>query len=224
MHDPTLKKQQEEKVASRGGKKLYKGLKKGDELKKDWQKDVFSDESRFVLGTDDNRVLVWRHPGERYNSPHTVLSHTVRTAGVMVWGAIAYDSRSTLIMMRGTLTGQRYVDDIHRPHVGPFLNGRPGAIFQQDNARPHTVRVAQDFLRHIQTLPWLASSPDLSPVELVWDQLKQQMPSCHSVHDLELVVQDLWVHLPQNNIRCLINSMPDRVASCIVAGGGPTRY
>ncbi|GFY35409.1 transposable element Tc1 transposase [Trichonephila clavipes] len=118
----------------------------------DWQKVVFSDESRFVLGTDDNRVRVWRRPGERYNSPHTVLRHTARTAGVMVWGGgIAYDSRSTLIVMRGTLTGQRYVDDILRPHVGPFLNGLPGAIFQQDNACPHTARVAQDFLRHFHS-------------------------------------------------------------------------
>ncbi|GFT49317.1 transposable element Tcb1 transposase [Trichonephila clavipes] len=105
----------------------------------DWQKVVFSDESRFVWGTGDNRVRVWRRP--------------------------AYDSRSTLIVMRGTLTGPRYVDDILRPHVGPFLNGFQGAIFQQDNARPHTARVAQDFLRHCQTLPLPARSPDLSPVE-----------------------------------------------------------
>ncbi|GFT08636.1 transposable element Tcb2 transposase [Trichonephila clavipes] len=97
-------------------------------------------------------------------------------------------------------------------------------IFQQDNARPHTARVAQDFLRHFQTLPWLDRSPDLSPVEHVWDQLKWQMPSCHSVHDLELAVQDLWAHLPQDNIGCLINSMPDRAVACIAAGGGPTRY
>ncbi|GFX73577.1 transposable element Tcb2 transposase [Trichonephila clavipes] len=123
----------------------------------DWQNVVLSDESRFVLGTDDNRVRVWRRPGERYNSPHTVLRHTARTAGVM-------------------------------------------------------------------TLPWPARSPYLSPVEHVWDQLKRQMPSCHSVHDLELAVQDLWAHLPQDNIRCLINSMPDRVAACIANGGGPTRY
>ncbi|GFT43075.1 hypothetical protein TNCV_4560741 [Trichonephila clavipes] len=27
------------------------------------------------------------------------------------------------------------------------------------------------------------------------------MPSCHSVHDLELAVQDLWAHLPKDNIR-----------------------
>ncbi|GFW74691.1 transposable element Tcb1 transposase [Trichonephila clavipes] len=139
-----------------------------------------------------------RRPGERYNSPYTVLRHTARTAGVMVWGSIAYDSRSTLIVMRGTLTGQRYFDDILRPHVEPFYNGLPG------------------------TLPWQAHSPDLSPVENVRDQLKRQMPSCHSAHDLELAVQDLWAHLPQDNIRCLINSMTDRVATCIAAGGGPT--
>ncbi|GFX69685.1 DDE_3 domain-containing protein [Trichonephila clavipes] len=126
--------------------------------------------------------------------------------------------------MRGTLTGQRYVDDILRPHVGPFLNGLPGAIFQQDNGHPYTAKVAQDFLRHFQTLPWPTCSPDLSPVEHVWDQLKRQMPLCHSVHDLGLVVQDLWVHLPQDNIRCLIISMLDRVAACIAAGGGQTRY
>ncbi|GFW56694.1 transposable element Tcb2 transposase [Trichonephila clavipes] len=99
----------------------------------DWQKVVFSDESRFVWGTDYNRVRVWRHPGS-------------------------------------------------------------------------------------------ARSPDLYPVEHVWDQLKRQRPSCHSVHDLELAVQDLWAPLPQDNIRCLINSMPDRVAACMAAGGGPTRY
>ncbi|GFX64111.1 transposable element Tcb2 transposase [Trichonephila clavipes] len=144
----------------------------------------------------------------------------------MVWRAIAiaYDSRSTLIVMRGALTGERYVDDILRPHVGPFLNGLPAAIFQQDNARPHTARVAQDFLCYFQTLPWPVRSPDLSPVEHVWDQLKRQMPSCHSVHNLELAVQDLWTHLPQDNIRCLINSMPDSVTECFATVGGPTFY
>ncbi|GFT54439.1 transposable element Tcb2 transposase [Trichonephila clavipes] len=52
----------------------------------DWQKVVFSDESRFVLGTDDNLVRVWTRNGKRYNSSHTVLRLTARTAGVMVWG------------------------------------------------------------------------------------------------------------------------------------------
>ncbi|GBL89169.1 Transposable element Tc1 transposase [Araneus ventricosus] len=189
----------------------------------DWQNVVFSDESRFVLGTDDNRVRVGRRPGERCNSTHVVARHIALTAGVMVWGAITCLSRPTLIVVRVILTGQRYVDDILRPRVGPFLNGLPGAIFQQDNARSHTARVAQDFLRHVQTLPWPARSPKLSPVEHVWDQLKRQMPLRYSVHDLELAVQDLCVHLLQDYIRRLINTMPNRVAACIAAGGGPTR-
>ncbi|GFT11791.1 transposable element Tc1 transposase [Trichonephila clavipes] len=89
---------------------------------------------------------------------------------------------------------------------------------RQDNARPHEARVAQNFLRHFQSLPSPARTQDLSPVEHVWDQLKRQMPSCHSVHDLELTVKDWWALLPQNNIRCLINSMPDRGVACIAAG------
>ncbi|GFV66742.1 DDE_3 domain-containing protein [Trichonephila clavipes] len=88
----------------------------------------------------------------------------------------------------------------------------------------YTSIVGQDFLRLFQTLPWPALTPDLSPVEHVWYQLKRQMPSCHSVHDLELAVHDLWAHLPQDNIRCLINSMLDRVVACIAAGGGPMCY
>ncbi|GFY07629.1 transposable element Tcb1 transposase [Trichonephila clavipes] len=53
----------------------------------DWQTVVFSDEFRFVLGTDDNLVRVWRRPGERYNFPHTVLRYTAHKAEVMVWVA-----------------------------------------------------------------------------------------------------------------------------------------
>ncbi|GFV44205.1 DDE_3 domain-containing protein [Trichonephila clavipes] len=98
--------------------------------------------------------------------------------------------------MRVTLTCQRYVDDILRPRVGHFLKGLAGAIFQEDNALLHTPRVAHDFLRHFQTLPWPDCSYDLSPVEHVWEQLKRQIPSCHSVHDLELAVHYLWPHLP----------------------------
>ena len=67
----------------------------------------------------------------------------------------------------GNLTAIRYRDEIIRPHVLPFLQGQRGAVMlQQDNARPHVARVVTDFLgqQNVNTLPWPAVSPDLSPI------------------------------------------------------------
>ncbi|GFX81988.1 transposable element Tcb2 transposase [Trichonephila clavipes] len=124
-----------------------------------------SDESRFNLSSDDNRVRVWRPRGERLNPAFLLPRHTAPTAGVMVWGAISYNTRSLLVLIRATMTAQRYVHDILQAHVLPLMQRLPGAIFQQDNTRPHTVRVSQDCLRTVTTLPWPDRSPDLSPIE-----------------------------------------------------------
>ncbi|GFX07693.1 hypothetical protein TNCV_4159621 [Trichonephila clavipes] len=48
-----------------------------------------SDESRFNLSSNDNRVRVWRPHGERLNSVFALQRYTTPTAGVIVWGAIA---------------------------------------------------------------------------------------------------------------------------------------
>ena len=53
----------------------------------DWQKVVFSGESRFVLSTDHNRVRMWKRSGEQYSFPHTVMCHTASTVSQMVSGA-----------------------------------------------------------------------------------------------------------------------------------------
>ncbi|GFU90612.1 HTH_Tnp_Tc3_2 domain-containing protein [Trichonephila clavipes] len=87
--------------------------------------------------------------------------------GVTVWGAISWDTRSSLVVLQGTLTARRYVDDILTPIVLPMLSSRPGAIYQQDNARPHTARLSQQCLQGYDVLPWPARSPDLSPIEHV---------------------------------------------------------
>ncbi|GFW28279.1 uncharacterized protein TNCV_4639461 [Trichonephila clavipes] len=42
-----------------------------------------------------------------------------------------------------------------------MLSSRPGAIYQQDNARPHTTRLSQQCLQGYDVLPWPARSPDL---------------------------------------------------------------
>ncbi|GFU09458.1 DDE_3 domain-containing protein [Trichonephila clavipes] len=56
--------------------------------------------------------------------------HTAISQGVTVWGAISWDTRSSLVVLQGTLTARRYVDDILTPIVLPMLSSRPGAIYQ----------------------------------------------------------------------------------------------
>ncbi|UYV84126.1 hypothetical protein LAZ67_X001263, partial [Cordylochernes scorpioides] len=131
----------------------------------EWHRVVFSEESRFCLSSDSRRVRVWRRRGERSNPAAIVERPTVRQRGIMVWGAIAYDSRSPLLRIQGTMTAQRYVDDVLRPVTLPYLQGVPNALYQQDNARPHTARISQQALQDVQMLPWPPYSPDLSPIE-----------------------------------------------------------
>ncbi|GFU49068.1 transposable element Tcb1 transposase [Trichonephila clavipes] len=75
----------------------------------EWKQVVFSDESRFNLSSDDNRVCVFRPRGECLNPVFALHHHTDPTAGMMVWGAIAYNTRSCLVLIRGSMTAQRAV-------------------------------------------------------------------------------------------------------------------
>ncbi|GBM14935.1 hypothetical protein AVEN_77329-1 [Araneus ventricosus] len=74
---------------------------------------------------------------------------SVWTPGIMVWGSISYDSRSTLVVIPLTLTANLYVSLVIPPVVLPFLNSIQGGVFQQDNARPHTAVVIQHALQSV---------------------------------------------------------------------------
>ncbi|UYV62024.1 hypothetical protein LAZ67_1007530 [Cordylochernes scorpioides] len=93
----------------------------------DWGRIVFSDESRFLLCPDDRRK-------RRVDPGLTVEHHTGPQQGVMVWGAISFDSKTPLVVIPGTLTAQWYVDDILRPVLLPLRSHHPWLTFQQDNA------------------------------------------------------------------------------------------
>ncbi|GFU49080.1 transposable element Tc1 transposase [Trichonephila clavipes] len=141
----------------------------------EWCNVVFSDQSRFCFFNDSQRIRVWRHRGERSNPAVTVEHPTARQRGIMVWGATAYDSTSPLVRIQGTLNAQRYVQNVLHPVTIPYLQRLPNAMFQQDNALPHTARISQHALRGVQMLPWPAYSPNLSPIEHVWDVIGRRL-------------------------------------------------
>ncbi|GFV24583.1 transposable element Tcb2 transposase [Trichonephila clavipes] len=161
----------------------YRGLRleechaRGNRTAAEWNQVVFSDESRFNLSSDDNRVRVWRPRGERLNSAFALQRHTAPTAGVI-----------------------------------------------QDNARPHTAKVSQDCLRTVTTLPWPSRSPDLSPMEHIWDHLGRRVEHPTSLSELEARLQQIWNQMSQDIIQKLYASMPNRIASCNCSRGGSTGY
>ena len=122
----------------------------------------------------DGRVRVWRQPNTAYAERNIVETVPFGGGSVMVWGCVSYDCKLDLITVRGNLNGQIYRQNILEASVVPHfdnhpLNARP--VFMDSNARPHGARVVTDYLcnESITTLPWPARSPDVNPIEHIWD-------------------------------------------------------
>ncbi len=102
-------------------------------------------------------------------------------------------------------------------------------LLQQDNARPHTARHTQEVLQrnNVQTLDWPAKSPDLSPIEHMWDELGRRVrdrADVNNVTDLERALREEWYNIPVQTVNKLIASMRKRCTAVMEHNGRHTRY
>ncbi|GFW96697.1 transposable element Tc3 transposase [Trichonephila clavipes] len=123
------------------------------------------------------------------------------------------------------MTVQRYIDEILLPHVRLF-RGAVGDkfVFIDDNATCHRTLAIQDCLDR----EWPARSPDLNPIENVWDALGRQVagrnyPSTNK-NTLIRALTEEWDKLPQQLLDNIVQSMIRRVECCITLHGGHIPY
>ncbi|GFU65771.1 transposable element Tcb2 transposase [Trichonephila clavipes] len=193
----------------------------------DWACVLFSDESRFSLSSDCRRQLIWRESGTAYRPENIQEKDRYPTCSIMVWAGIMINGRTRLhVVANGTMTGQRYMDEVLLPHVRLF-RGAVGDkfVFMDDNATCHRTLAVQDCLdsEGIQRLVWPARSPDLNPIENVWDALGRQVAGRNYPptikNTLIRALTEEWDKLPQQLLDNIVQSMQ---LSSSVFGDGST--
>jgi hypothetical protein len=197
----------------------------------EWANILFTDESRFHLDSGDGRSREYRRVGELYADACVIQRQSFGGDSVIVWGGITAHGRTPLVVVAGILTGLRYRDEIVQPYVIPFIQSQANNVtFQQDNARPHVARVVRDYLtqQNVDLLPWPAVSPNISPIEHVWDEMERRLRhlSNQPVTLAEMVpaLIRIWNNIPQAFFNNLVRSMRCRCQACINANGGHKRY
>ena len=113
----------------------------------DWDRVLWSDESRFQLFQSDGQVYVRRAVGEEFHESCVVPSVKHGGSGIMVWGCMGSTGLGDLTWVTENINADVYVN-ILRDHMLPSAHRLigPEFLYQHDNARAHTARVTQEFI------------------------------------------------------------------------------
>ena len=127
----------------------------------------------------------------------------------MVWGCISHYCKLDLVTIQGNLTGDQYIRDVLQPVVVPHFDNHPIAtrpVYMDDNVRPHLSRAVTAYLESedVTSVPWPAMSPDLNPIEHIWDMLGHHIqarePPVQNNRQLEATLHQEWQQLSQQDI------------------------
>ena len=180
---------------------------------------IFSDESRFVLGTD--RHWVWRRRGEDVPGIYEACDKFPKS--VMVFGAIGNNFKSTLVIVKTSIDAFTYQRILVDSKVIEYLSlpESKNLILQQDGASCHKASVG--FIRKYCNFldKWPSNSPDLNVIEHLWAILKRKVEEVNPSNLDALVdtIMEAWDSISITTINSLVNSFPRRCAICLKLNG-----
>ena len=191
---------------------------------------VFSDEAAFDITMPRSRYSR-RERGSKMTSAH-IAQHRPFLRRIMVWACFCHAGPGPIVVIKGTMTGLKYIDTLSNylvPKMEIWFPDNSGA-FQQDNAPCHKAKRVLDFMEEngIHRMDWPPYSPDLSPIENLWAIVKQKVHTVatHTANQLTTRIENIWSddEAVKRDCDSLIGGMARRIQACIEAAGGPIKY
>jgi len=199
----------------------------------DWKTVVWSDETKINRLGSDGRIWAWKKAGESLSD--RLVKETKKFGGgsLMMWGCMLWEGVGYACKIDGKMDGELYtkiLQDELQDSLAHYDKDPSSITFQQDNDPKHKSKKAINWFEDhgFKILPWPAQSPDLNPIEHLWDHLKRKLGKYErapgGILELWERVQVEWEKIESEVCQNLIESMPRRVAAVVKAKGGHTKY
>ncbi len=143
-----------------------------------WSKVLFSDESKFCISFGNEGPRVWRKGGEAH-SPSCLKSSVKFPQSVMISSAMSSAGVGPLFFLKTNATApvyQELLEHFKLPSTDQLFKDAD-LIFQQDLAPAHTAKSTKSWLNDhgVGVLDWPTNSPDLNPIENLWNIVKRKI-------------------------------------------------